>query len=323
MRRVVIGIACLLFAATAYGQRRTPLSRALADALYLRLSGAAAMTGQLKLFPQTFATLGTPEDGTIAYCSDCTSANPTAGGGGGSFVKRENGAWNGGASAAGVAGPVTSTVDAIAVWGDVTGDTLKDTPVLISAAGELFLPNTVTLVGDASGNLRIVGPLAGLILDTISNLSATRTVAFQDANGTIALTANKLSAFAATTSAEFAGVISNETGIGLVPLATNPTFTGVTINTAISDGSGLQHIRVGGCTTGGLALDICTTDVTWPVAFADTNYTASVTCDTPSGNSSLILTTSAKTTTQITVSTLSVEAGAASCTTLNLIGMHD
>lgn len=42
----------------------------------------------------TFATLGTPANGAIVYCSDCTSVNPCAGSGSGALAKRENGAWN-------------------------------------------------------------------------------------------------------------------------------------------------------------------------------------------------------------------------------------
>ena len=45
------------------------------------------------------------------------------------------------------------------------------------------------------------------------------------ATGTLAVTANKLSVFAATTSAELAGVISDKTGTGSLVFATSPTFT--------------------------------------------------------------------------------------------------
>lgn len=40
-----------------------------------------------------FASLGTPANGTFAYCSDCTIANPCAGAGTGAFAKRLNGVW--------------------------------------------------------------------------------------------------------------------------------------------------------------------------------------------------------------------------------------
>lgn len=49
----------------------------------------------------TFANLGTPANGTILYCSDCTSANPAASGGSGAVARRENGAWNSGGGGGG------------------------------------------------------------------------------------------------------------------------------------------------------------------------------------------------------------------------------
>ena len=48
-------------------------------------------------------------------------------------------------------------------------------------------------------------------------------------SGTIALTTNKLSAFAATTSSELAGVISDETGSGSLVFGTSPTLTTPTV----------------------------------------------------------------------------------------------
>jgi len=45
------------------------------------------------------------------------------------------------------------------------------------------------------------------------------------AGGTVAYTANKLSAFSATTSAELAGVISDETGSGVLVFGTSPAIT--------------------------------------------------------------------------------------------------
>lgn len=55
--------------------------------------------------------------------------------------------------------------------------------------------------------------------------ATTRTLTVQDADGTIALNANKLSFFASTTSSELAGVISDETGSGSLVFATSPSLT--------------------------------------------------------------------------------------------------
>jgi hypothetical protein len=40
-----------------------------------------------------FVHLGTPANGVMIYCSDCTIANPCAGSGTGAMAKRLNGVW--------------------------------------------------------------------------------------------------------------------------------------------------------------------------------------------------------------------------------------
>ncbi len=61
----------------------------------------------------------------------------------------------------------------------------------------------------------------------IADLSSTdKTYTFPDLSGTVALTANTLGVFAATTSAQLAAVISDETGTGLLVYSAGPTFTG-------------------------------------------------------------------------------------------------
>ena len=68
----------------------------------------------------------------------------------------------------------------------------------------------------------------GKTLTTSNTLTFTGTdtssIAF-GAGGTVAYTSNKLSVFAATTSAELAGVISDETGSGALVFGTSPTIT--------------------------------------------------------------------------------------------------
>lgn len=50
-------------------------------------------TGVFLYASVAFASLGTPVNGSLTYCSDCTIANPCAGSGTGAFAKRLNGAW--------------------------------------------------------------------------------------------------------------------------------------------------------------------------------------------------------------------------------------
>ena len=74
---------------------------------------------------------------------------------------------------------------------------------------------TITL----GGNFTHIGAHT-LGVTTTANTSVTLPT-----TGTLATTSNKLSAFAATTSAELAGVISDETGSGSLVFGTAPTFT--------------------------------------------------------------------------------------------------
>ena len=65
---------------------------------YWRITTSGHLTAvpantMLILAATAFASLGTPANGTIAYCSDCTFANPCASGGTGAIAKRLNGAW--------------------------------------------------------------------------------------------------------------------------------------------------------------------------------------------------------------------------------------
>lgn len=52
------------------------------------------LNGITQLGPVLFAALGTPADGAIAFCSDCTKATPCADSGTGALAKRLNGAWD-------------------------------------------------------------------------------------------------------------------------------------------------------------------------------------------------------------------------------------
>jgi hypothetical protein len=67
-----------------------------------------------------------------------------------------------------------------------------------------------------------------------ATLSANRTQDLQNLGGVVALDVNKLSFFAATTSAELAGVISDETGSGALVFATSPTLVTPVLGTPAS-----------------------------------------------------------------------------------------
>lgn len=124
-----------------------------------------------------------------------------------------------------------------------------------TGSGALVFANSPSLsnvsVSGTINNINLTTPgsaatltLAGGKTVTVNNsltLGGTdgSTVAF-GAGGTVLYTSNKLSDLSATTSAELAGVISDETGSGSLVFANNPTMSGVTINGNLTvGGSGL------------------------------------------------------------------------------------
>ena len=107
------------------------------------------------------------------------------------------------------------------------------TPVLGVASATSI--NKVTITAPAtSATLTIAN---GKTLTANNTLTFTGTdgssVAF-NSGGTVAYVANKLSAFAATTSAELAGVITDETGSGSLVFATSPTLITPTLGAALA-----------------------------------------------------------------------------------------
>jgi hypothetical protein len=93
---------------------------------------------------------------------------------------------------------------------------------------------------------------------TVTNPTADRTITLPDATGTVALTNNKLDAFAATSSAELAGVISDETGTGALVFANTPTL--VTPNIGAATGTSL--VLSGDLTVNGTTTTINSTEIT-------------------------------------------------------------
>lgn len=121
----------------------------------------------------------------------------------------------------------------------------------ISADASVTLSNK-TLESPVINNATFTGAQAGLEIKFGNNIvlegttndafemtlsggdpTADRTVTLPDSTGTVALTNQKLSVFAATSSSELAGVISDETGSGALVFGTSPVISGLTL----SDGS--------------------------------------------------------------------------------------
>jgi hypothetical protein len=131
---------------------------------------------------------------------------------------------------------------------DLTNNTLTATSAQLATAisdetgtGVVVFSNTPTLVTPVLGaatatsinGLTISSSTGTLTIANGKTLTANNTLTFTGTDtssvafgsgGTVAYVANKLSVFAATTSSELAGVISDETGTGVVVFSNSPTL---------------------------------------------------------------------------------------------------
>jgi hypothetical protein len=120
--------------------------------------------------------------------------------------------------------------------GDPTADrtvTLPDVTGTVITTGNL---SSITSLGTLTADIIFEGATANDFETTltVTDPTADRTITFPDSTGTVALTGNKLSAFASTTSSELAGVISDETGSGALVFANTPTFVTPILGTPTS-----------------------------------------------------------------------------------------
>jgi hypothetical protein len=166
----------------------------------------------------------------------------------------------------------------------LTNKTLT-TPVIssITNTGTLTLPtSTDTLVGRATTDTLTNKTLTSPVISSISN---TGTLTLPTATGTVALTSDititgssKLSAFAATTSSELAGVISDETGTGALVFGTSPTIgtpaiTGGTLKDAVIKGLEEDVNVVASAATGTINFDVDTASIWYYTTDATANHT--------------------------------------------------
>jgi hypothetical protein len=132
---------------------------------------------------------------------------------------------------ANLTGPITSVGNATSVASQTgTGTTfvMNTSPTLVTpvlGVATATTINKVTFTAPATGSTLTIAN--GKTLTVSNTLTFTGTdsssVAF-GAGGTVAYTSNNLSIFAATTSAQLAGIISDETGSGALVFATSPTL---------------------------------------------------------------------------------------------------
>jgi len=104
--------------------------------------------------------------------------------------------------------------------------------LVAAGAGDMVLASVQTVtgaktfgtIGGAVGKFILAGSTSGSTIVNAAAIAGTTTVTLQGVTGTVALLGDKLDAFAATTSAELASVISDETGSGLLVFGTSPVL---------------------------------------------------------------------------------------------------
>lgn len=135
---------------------------------------------------------------------------------------------------------VSAGADVTIKTGGVGNTQLANSSVTVTAGSGLAGGGAVSLGGSVTlSNAGVTGVVAGTGITvsgatgnvTITNTGVQSVNSLTGAVTGIATTAGKLSQFAATTSAELAGVISDETGSGALVFATGPTFA-TSINTS-------------------------------------------------------------------------------------------
>ena len=136
---------------------------------------------------------------------------------------------------------VATSAQLAAAITDETGSGL----VVFNNSPSLITPTLGVATATSVNKVTITTPATSAVL-TIADgktLTASNTLTFTgtdassvafSAGGTVAYVANKLSVFAATTSAELAGVISDETGTGALVFATNATLVNPALGTPAS-----------------------------------------------------------------------------------------
>lgn len=206
-----------VLAATAAAEFRT-LKTYIAGAAVLGAIAARVISG---------GALGTPSSGVLTNCTGLPSTSLTG-------------------LAAGISTFLTTpnSANLAAAVTDETGSgalVFANSPALGAITATSV--NKLTLTAPATGSTLTIADGKTLTASNTLTLAGTdgSTITL-GAGGTVAYVTNKLSVFAATSSAELAGVISDETGTGSLVFATGPALT--TPNVGVATATSINKVTI-------------------------------------------------------------------------------
>lgn len=215
--------------------------------------------------------LGTPTSGTLTNCTGLPVGGISATGTPSvSTYLRGDGSWAAVSGTGDVVGPASATDNAVARFDGTTGKLIQNSAVTIAdTTGDITggKYNGLT-VSTTTGTFSLANGKTLAVDNTLTFVGTDSSTVNFSTGGTVAYTGGTLAQFASTTSAQLAGVISDETGTGSLVFSTAPTFgTNITVGTA-SSSTGIVNLK--GTTSGTVALSVADAAGTWTMKLPTT-----------------------------------------------------
>lgn len=281
------------------------------DAAFTFTNGAGTATMSLGVASTTSAALklyNSSSANSVSLASGNNTASwtmtlPVDDGNSGQYLQTDgsgNTSWATISGTGDVVGPASATDNAIARFDGTTGKLIQNSAVTVAdTTGDITggKYNGLT-ISTTTGTFTIANGKTLAVDNTLTFVGTDASTVSFGAGGTVAYTGGTLAQFASTTSAQLAGVISDETGSGSLVFATSPTLTTPILGTPTSGNlSNCTNIPVNQATgtlavaNGGTGITSFGTGVaTWLGTPSSANLATAVTDETGSG--SLVFATS-------------------------------